>query len=202
MKTLLNNIERIIVIAVISLRAIIALPLSFAAVHHFNFLEAESKWVVYLVAYISIFAVEVLMTLFSLLSASFRRAKLETAYYTSLAFVALFFLLNAWLLWEMKSVYPSANTISLLVWQVLNMASVALSESLGFITSEKVEKSIVIKEAAGQLPAAVVEIKADQQLTTADKARRLWDTGYFKTQTELARYLVCSQAFISASLRG
>jgi len=195
----MSNIESIIIVSVIALRAIIALPLTFAAVHHFDFLKSENTWIVVLVAYVSIFAVEAIMTLFSFLSANFRKAKLQVAYNVSISFVGLFFLLNAWLLWEMKTVYPTANFISLIVWQVLNLASVALAESLGFIHSERVQKDVTMKEAKGEIPANVMEIKLRDMVKT-EKVRLLWATGYFGSQGELAKFLVVSQAYVSASL--
>lgn len=201
MKQILNNIELIIVIAVIALRAIIALPLTFAAVHHFQFLDVEATWIVYLVAYVSIFAVEAIMTIFSFISASFRKANLNVAYYTSFAFVLLFFALNAFLLWEIKNVYQNVTLVSILVWQILNLASVALAESIGFMNTEKVTNSVTMRELKGDIPEDLIRIRDNDNIPTDEKVRQLHLRGYFSTQSALAEFVGISQSRVSACLK-
>lgn len=201
MEKILNNLEVIVVATVAALRAIIALPLAFAAVRHFNFLNVEAEWLVYLVAYISIFAVEIIMTLFSFLTANFRKAKLQVAYYTALVFVFLFFLLNAFLLWEMTHLYTNASMSAIMVLQALNIASVALAESLGFITNEKVKNNVVIKEATGNIDPRAVDIKNNSNIGTKDKVLKLAALNVFSKQDEYATFLGVSQGTISTHMR-
>lgn len=199
---MIQNFQVIILSSVVLLRAIIALPLALAAVRHFQFLAQESSWLVYVVAYISIFAIEVVMTLFSLLTATFRKAGLHVAYATAATFVLIFFAVNATLLWHIQTLYTNVDVVAIWVLQVLNLASVALAESLGFMADEaKANQSVQVLAATNRLPDNIKSIKANPNIDFEDKIQALWATKYFNTQKELAKYLVTSEATISRAIK-
>lgn len=200
-KFIFTNLYAILILATVLIRSIIALPLTFAAVKHFQFFDIENNWLAYLIAYISILCVEIVMTLFSFLTSSFKHSGLVVGYYASLSFVGIFFLLNAALIWNIQYVYPGVSWVSIAILEILNAASVALSESIGYMHNDIPRNTEQYNEVVKPISTAAVAIKNDSELALVDKVKQLWALGEFQTQMQLANFLVIKQATVSAYLK-
>lgn len=198
---LLKNMFWILLASAMMLRAIIAVPLALAATENFSFLIAENKFLNIFIAIVSMVAIEVIMTLFSLLTATFRQIEMKIGYWVSLAFVLMFWLLNAILILDIKNIYPTVPNIAIFIFQSLNIASVVLSEAIGFIKNEKASNKVILQIMKNDIPAEILSIK-NSNLSIEEKVLKIHAIGFFKTQVELANFLVTNQPNVSRILKG
>ncbi len=196
-----QNFNKILIGTVIFLRAIIALPLAFAAKKHFAFFNEESIYLTYFVSYVSIFAVELIMTLFSFITAKYRAAGLRVGYHTALGSVLFFGILNAILIWNIQYVYENVPWIAQGVLQTINLASVLLPEAIGFMKTEIPSDNLKYREITSNIPEEAYDIKNNPEIPLVEKVKLLWDMDIFSTQTDLARFLVIKQSTVSNYLR-
>jgi len=210
--TLMYNVPMVVFYTTIFIRVLTGIVISIVAVKKFMFFGELSA---YFLGIASTVALEVLLTALSLVNASFRKeGNIKNMANWLLLLVLLVTAYNSYLIQGIVAFFDVEYRIeALLTLHVLNILSIVLIELLAFVVVKsepapapapeikeekkegRVEAPIILN--TPKFPEEIEKIKHDFTMPKAEKAQKIYDTGYFANQKEIAMYLNISESSIT-----
>jgi hypothetical protein len=198
---LFRNLPTIILISVLVFRLLIAIPITIVAVNKFDFIE--NGLLKNILAFGSIISLEVLLTIFSLLTAYFRRNNFDSWGNSILGLVLILTGYTSYIIHNISGMYEDIlyPVSAFLTLHLLNIVSIVLSESVGFLLKQdnQDEFKTLEKRNDREYPDRLIEIR-ESPLDLDDKIRRINESGFFSKQFEIAEFLGTNASKVSRVL--
>jgi hypothetical protein len=200
---LFRNLPTIILISVLVFRLLIAIPITIVAVNKFDFIE--NSLLKNILAFGSIISLEVLLTIFSLLTAYFRRNNFDSWGNSILGLVLVLTGYTSYLIQNISGMYDDIlyPVSAFLTLHLLNVVSIVLSESVGFLLKQDNQdnsKPLQDKKNSEVVyPIRLIEIR-EAPIDLDDKIRRINESGFFSKQFEIAEFLGTNASKVSRVL--
>jgi hypothetical protein len=157
------NLPAVVFSTTIAIRILIAIPVALVSIQKFEFFG--NVWVQYLLGIASVLLLEILLTIFSIITANFRKNDMaEEAVFVLFVVIAIT-AYNSYMIQSINQFYTiKFNFSALLTFHLLNIASVVLIEAIAYIQAEadkvKEEEPIYVNKYESQpqpQPIATVE---------------------------------------------
>jgi len=210
LQQLFSNLPMILLISVLIFRLLIAIPITIVAINKFSFIE--SKGLKNILAFGSIVSLEAVLTISSLLTAYFRRNNFDKWANGILVLVLVLTGYTSYLIHNISSmyldiVYPVSAFLTL---HLLNVVSIVLSESVGFLLKQDTEREIKAEvevknedvtgyERVEDYPPRLIGIK-NSPISMEKKIKQVNDSGFFSKRVEIAEFLGTNATKVSRVL--
>jgi len=132
LEKLIYNLPIFIFSIIVIIRLLVAIPLTIVSINKFAFLD--NTFIQYLLGIGAIITLELVLTVLSLLTAEFRRKISDTWANSVLVLVVLLTIYTSYLIQSLSQMYDIQYGFSVfLTLHILNIVSILLSESIGFL---------------------------------------------------------------------
>jgi len=197
------NLPAVVFLTTIAIRILIAIPVALVSIQKFEFFG--NIYVQYILGIASVLLLEILLTIFSIITANFRKNDMaEEAVFVLFVVIAIT-AYNSYMIQSINQFYTiKFNFSALLTFHLLNIASVVLIEAIAYIQAEadkvKEEDPIYVNKYAMQ-PQPIAEpviiatepkfeiIKTPKQPKTTDMNSQIiaaFESKKYATQIEIA----------------
>ena len=129
------NLPAVVFLTTIAIRILIAIPVALVSIQKFEFFG--NIWVQYILGIASVLLLEILLTIFSIITANFRKNDMaEEAVFVLFVVIAIT-AYNSYMIQSINQFYTiKFNFSALLTFHLLNIASVVLIEAIAYIQAE------------------------------------------------------------------